>query len=249
MNRSKVLWVFKISHEYFEHSEPNGICLDFAKESSALILRRGVMWRKVKSGEWNLVAFNDQIPFVEDDKIVLELSASDHLLTYVTDWDWSSSKECYELDLLKDQSVIEMKGQVGVKSKALPPTFFRLNVEIGKLIGTQPLLTELSFKTFDKYWEYIFIPRDKNTDRKLKLEDLAGMMTFGESELFEFSGCKCLRCRSNEKIRMKEQPEGRLRLWELFSAGKRELMHLVDYPKPGKFINTSEDTLLQVLYI
>lgn len=248
MNQLKILWVFKITHEYFDHSEPKGISLDFKPDSSILVLRRGLMWRKVKAGEWNLIAFDDQNPFMEDDKIVLELSVSGRSLVYVTDWDWKLSRECYELNLSKNQLNIDMRGVIGVKNTASPKVFFRLNVEIEKLIDAQPLVTELNFKTFDKYWEYIFIPRDKNTDRELKLEDIKGLVTFNECEQSIFLESRCLRCCSVEKVRMKENFDSSLRLWELFPTGKKVLANQIPCPEPGRFINAADDTLLHVFY-
>lgn len=244
-----ILWRLRIRHDYFRKGAVEGITVCLSAESRLILSRRGLLWRETGIGEWSLVSL-DGNDLDNSDRIEVELRLKDKMLTYITDWDWSLSGECYQLEVTGEDRVVEMRTHPGIKIKSGHQAMFRLVFSMGNANkGLLPCSIELVFCSFHKYWEYVFVPRDDNASRTLRLEETKQMISFGECQPMEFMGRPVLQCRSTEKIKMEDRPDYTLRLWEHFPMGKRELLRGIPFPRPGMFLDVPDDTLRQVVYI
>ena len=169
----------------------------------------------------------------------------------MTDWDWNLAGACEQLELSESRESIRMNTLHGSLVPVRPGVCFRLVFLFDK-IGEKPLPyeTELVFNSFNRQVEYLFLPRDENTERKLMIEDMENTIEFDDPVEIDFMGKKVIRFRSKEKVKMKEFPDYRLRLWEIYPSGKREICRQLPYPDPGNIIgDTYKDILCRLLYI
>lgn len=228
----QVIWSLILHHEYFisdnwrTEIRPSG-------ESVQLLMRRGLIWRKSGENRWDLLAVNGCF-FEKEDRIELELKVEDKLFPYVTD---------SEADFKHKYLLFEK-----IESPGLSYKFIFL---IGKVEDfSSTVTTKFVFNSLLKYIEYIFIPRDKNMNRKLALEAHARSVAFEQLSMNEYMGIPVIRFRSTEKELLKERWPGDLCLYEEFpQGGRRLLMRQLPEPRPGMFPDASSDSVCQIMYV
>lgn len=245
MNGVKELWKLKIIHNYFVNGETSSFDLQLTKESTFLLGRRGLLWRRVGLSYWELLDMG-QNTLDKDDKITLELSPKNDLLPYVTDMEWGRGTHVLPLDFQKNQS-IRMNAVSEKKVVTLPGVLLSLECPIGQLLN-RPCVTELVFDSPVLYWEYLLIPRDGNLDRELLIEDQSGKITFGPCERTMFMNIEMLKIRSNEKVSLRDRPSNDLRLYEKVRDMKRIIVPHLPLPIPGRYLSDSKDTIQALSY-
>lgn len=248
----KIIWNLRVKHEYYKVFPEKGLSLILSDESQRLLLRRGMIWRYDGGGRWLLFSLDGgHGQPAGEDRVVIDFRVEDKSLSYVTDWDWNLAGACEQLELSESRESIRMNTLHGSLVPVRPGVCFRLVFLFDK-IGEKPLPyeTELVFNSFNRQVEYLFLPRDENTERKLMIEDMENTIVFDDPVEIDFMGKKVIRFRSKEKVKMKEFPDYRLRLWEIYPSGKREICRQLPYPDPGNIIgDTYKDILCRLLYI
>lgn len=269
-------WELKIEHNYYRHQDASGIDVRLTPQSWRLLQKRGLFWKQVEPSKWLLFAQSDGRVFDSDDRIEVELGIKDDKLPLVTNWHWDSISRstCRELEIegskkpdikMKSFPVLEKpikeedknetkeekkKRKANEDKVASAGVFFRLILPAKIVLAKKslPVVTKLVFDSVEAHWEYVFIPRDGNTARKLALKERSGGIVFGECKQTEFMEMKVLTCRSVKPIILKEVCDFTLQLWEVFTEGKKEILHYVPTPDVPKFQCKKEIVIRQVVY-
>lgn len=248
----KIIWSLRLKHEYYKVFPERGLSLILSDESRRLLLRRGMMWRYDGNGRWLLFSLDgDHGQPTEGDRVVIDFRVEDKSLSYVTDWDWNLAGACEQLELSESRAPIMMNSLHEALVPVHPGVCFRLVFSFDKIRDQSlPYETELVFNSFNRQVEYLFLLRDENTERKLMIEDMENTILFDGPVKVDFMGKKVIRFRSKEKVKMKEFPDYRLRLWEIYPSGKRGIFRQLPYPVPGNIMgDTYKDILCRLLYI
>ena len=106
----------------------------------------------------------------------------------------------------------------------------------------------LDFKVKELRWEYIFIPREGQTERKIELLEASGLLHFSVMERVTESGKQGWRTVTDEKVKLQDKYDYQLRLVEHKALGSRVLNKNVVFPRPGQFIYAAEGCIRQVVY-
>lgn len=233
MERLNYIWNLKLGHQYSRDGSCREVTVAPTGETSLWMRHRGCFWRRTAMNEWGLLTMKGVLPNQED-RLELIVSVTDSRFYYQTDeWVTSIPKEYL------------LEGSVG----AHPGELCRLNLAPTDGNWTNaPYTTEITFRTPQKYWEYLLIPRDGKQTRHLELDEAGRQITFTAPEAFSFLGRDVLRCRSFEKIPSSEWYDYSIRLSEVLPVGRRLLMRQVPVPQPGMFSDVPTDTLRQLLY-
>lgn len=170
----KIIWSLRLKHEYYKVFPEKGLSLILSDESRRLLLRRGMMWRYDSNGRWLLFSLDgDHGQPAEGDRVVIDFRVEDKSLSYVTDWDWNLAGACEQLELSESRAPIMMNSLHEALVPVHPGVCFRLVFSFDKIRDQSlPYETELVFNSFNRQVEYLFLPRDENTERKLMIEDM-----------------------------------------------------------------------------
>lgn len=106
----------------------------------------------------------------------------------------------------------------------------------------------LDFKVKELRWEYIVIPREGQTERKIELLEASGLLHFSVMERVTESGKQGWRTVTDEKVKLQDKYDYQLRLVEHKALGSRVLNKNVVFPRPGQFIYAAEGCIRQVVY-
>lgn len=250
------LWTLRIEHNYYLQKEVREIEVQHSPEMKVLLMRRGLLWRRKKIGEWCLFALDDYT-FNNEDILELEIVTTSSELPYITNLEWPVGNECYEMNVPVENSTLAVQQCATNKVKTRTPhCMLKLKIPIGQMFHqrTEPIATTLTFEAVSKYWEFLFIPRQPETMKVIRLEDIRKNISFGECEPTDFMGHKAYRIRSTNKLPLQESyRQIELVLWEKLLindiAKERILLRQVSFPDPSLNLGTARDTVWRILYI
>ena len=249
------LWTLRIEHNYYQQKEAREIDVQHSPEMKVLLMRRGLLWRRKNTGEWCLLAFGDY-KFSNEDILELEVVTTSIELPYITNLEWPVGNECYEMDVPVENNTLAVKECATNKIRTRTPhCILKLRVPIGQMFHqkTEPIATTLTFEAVSKYWEFLFIPRQPETMKMIRLEDTRKTVSFGECEPTNFMGNKAYRIRSTNKLSLQENyRQIELVLWEKLLINdigrERILFRQVPFPDPSLNLGTARDTVWRILY-
>lgn len=249
------LWTLQIEHDYYQQGKTSDFDIHISPDMRILLMRRSLIWRRKGVNEWCLSSFGDY-SVDSADVLRLELIMQGETLPYVTDFDWSVGRECYDVAVPVGNRRIAAKECVGKKTIAKTNSCcMKLSVPFGKMINENafPATMILSFQTISRYWEYLLLPRQPQLEKKLRLEDTKNYIHFTSCEDFEFMGHKSFKARSLEKFPLRERYENiHLVLWETISIRdvqkERMLLQGLPFPEPSLKVGIAPETVWRILY-
>lgn len=250
------LWTLQIDHDYFQGGKVRRMDVQVSPEIRVLLMRRNLIWRRNSINEWCLSSFGD---YSMDDMDVLELEllVEEPLLHQVTDFNWSLGMECYDVTVDVNDVQLVAKECMGKKTRMRTHScFMRLSLPLSKIINEKayPRSLTLSFQAVSRYWEYIFVPRQSQMQKALRLEDAHHYVRFGACEAFELMGHKTQKIRSLDKIPLRESyhQDVDLVLWEILSVNdvpkERILLRALPTPDLSLQLNIAPETIWRIIY-
>lgn len=249
------LWTLQIEHDYYQQGKVSDFDIQISSDMRILLMRRSLIWRRKGLNEWCLSSFGDYA--VDDaDILQLELIMQGETLPYVTDFDWLVGRECYDVTVPVGDGQITAKECAGKKTNTKTNScFMKLSVPFGKMINDRavPSTMILSFQAVSRYWEYVFLPRQPQIEKMIRLEDTKKCIHFKPYELFDFMGHKAYRICSLEKLPLRERYQNvNLVLWESISIRdilkERVLLQGLSFPDPSLKLGIAPETVWRILY-
>lgn len=262
------LWTLLIEHDYYLQKKTQNIDIEIATNMRTLLRRRDLVFRRKLANEWCL-SYSDSCFLSNDDMLEVEIVQSDNNLLYITDLEWPTGNNCYEVGIPAKNSTLVVKEYTTnkVKSNTLH-CILKLQIPIGRMKEQEklPVATTLVFETTHKYWEYIFLsrqsaiqseslnlPQAEEAKKVLRLEDLKNTISFAKPVPTEFMGHQAYKIRSLNKLPSLEKYQGiDLVLWEtiLINNVEKEYILLCHLPFPDSSLKlgTDPDTAWKVIY-
>lgn len=252
MTQVKELWKLKLMHDYFMSGKCAYGKMVLSPKSELLLNRRQSSLIQIGVGEWVLISFNDG-NFDDSDILEIDYTIEDRGFLYNTQWNWDASGNCPQIETGIDSDVrIDMNTLSGKKVNCKPNVIFQLALSLHKENNARMAVTELYFTAKKVYWEYWFVPRDKNVNRKLELE----IVNNEECRFIQYENMNnplrvpLIAFRTSVPLKLKEGEQERVSLYEVLPSGiRRNLMRSLQLPIPGQIPYKKEDTVVSILYI
>lgn len=252
MTQVKELWKLKLIHDYFMSRQCSYGKSVLSSRSELLLNRRQCRLLQVGVGEWELFSFNEG-NFDDSDVLEMDFIINDREFLYNTQWTWKADGTCPQIEIGIDTDVrIDMTSLSGKIANCKQNVLFQLIISLQKVNHERMTVTELDFTAKRLYWEYWFIPRDGNVNRKLELEIIS-------DEECCFIPCEnmdnplqipLIAFRTSVPLKLKEAGKEKINLYELLPSGiRRPLMRGLHAPVPGQIPFKKEDTAIAILYI
>lgn len=211
MNRSEKYTCrlnIEIVHEYYVNTLPPVILTPTA-ETVALLKKQNILFRNTANGS---CAFLIESGFSFDDgyKLRIELRPSDHKFYYV-----SQSVSVHEF--------------INVYDSDLPNVWKIMEIDTEKINSDNINDLKINIETFEKYYEYICIPKYCNDDIKVKLTD---EKTEIKTEKISLPGIQsAFRFITKDKIKLSQNNTViKMHLWETKEYGDRLISSAVPNP-------------------
>lgn len=252
MTQVKELWKLKLMHDYFMSGQCSYGKSVLSSRSGFLLNRRQCRLLQVGVGEWELFSF-DEGNFDDSDILEMDFIINDKEFLYNTQWAWNADGICPQIEIGIDADVkIDMTTLSGKIANCKQNVLFQLIISLQKVNNERMSVAELDFTAKRLYWEYWFIPRDGNINRKLELE----IVSDEECSFIQYENMDnplrtpLIAFRTSIPLKLKEVGQEKINLYELFPSGiRRLLMRGLHVPVPGQIPLKKEDTAIAILYI
>jgi hypothetical protein len=102
----------------------------------------------------------------------------------------------------------------------------------------------------EKYLEYICIPKYSSPDLSMKIREAKNRLSFRESVRITLQDIPvALRFVTEEKVKLMQQNEFKVQLWEIRESGERPAGEALSVPRPDSFSPVApQDTITSYLY-
>lgn len=240
----------ELKHAYY----PDGLCRDIAvsvhPDTRQWLARRNVRFHSGKANEWYLTGDTSRLKG-EDALLRFSLVCRNPHFLYHTARGGFDSENVFAWYVSPGKAA-----QLHLPEKVTRTEPQEFPGEIGRvylaLNGNLPQAgyTEASvfFSASEQAWEYVFIPRNGNTNRSLSLEERNNKITFTPMKIYEYRGVTGWTCQSETRVALQERYDYQLRLAEITPFGQKTLVSRLPHPVPGRFTDATEGFIREVIY-
>ena len=233
-------WInIRVKHAYFGQKRKCGVELIPTPETSLLLKKADVLWRKQDSITWILIKSNPEKNEVDRVSLLLaeeECKLEFHIKPLVNTFDYFTHIEKQEGDcwmLIRNE-------------KSLMDKYF-LQIFTNKQLIKETIKIQLYLQSKEAVWEFILIPKFTDRNAIIELQESNRKLSFTVPERFNQPGEDfAYKCKTEETIAMKELYDYQISLKEKKINGERILNSNITFPKPetasvsmGKYILTS----------
>lgn len=262
MESYRPLYRIVVKHEYFEGKPCGFLQCGLSAQGKLLAARRGLLFHEVSANEWQILydAAGAGVD-TENDVLELGLRVKDPGFVQYTEWKDICPSAVYTLELplsSEEKNAVaaihrtDEKGKIGSSFCTIRLHLTEQLMKVAK--AKTPETCILHFPARKVYWEYIFIPRDKDNSipaGSLLLEDTTGKVIFRNLYKTQAYGREVWRTKSIKSIPVRSVYDCRLRLVVQpveEGSSKHILLRQVKPPEYGQFQSRRADCLRQVCY-
>ena len=254
--------VFEIclKHEYFTGDVCAGVQLDVCASTLTLMRRRGLIFREAEVNKWCFVAdcVGGEVDELSD-IFTLEMRATDPAFISYTDWEGYNPAKTYLLELPYDSHNIDIVAEMNKNQiKRVGAVICLINVRLSKRMFElaregREMTQTLVFHNPIKYWEYLFVPRSKTGDKKIKVEETKGLVNFEMVTQMHLDIFDSLvyRAISTTLIPLKECYDYQISLKEVVREEPlmvRTLIRDLPLPRMGQIMSGNNNVIQQISY-
>ncbi len=215
----KVWFRFMLSHEYYAKTSCP-VLLAPSEETKLLFKKSNLIFRQINNGEYWVLKeekFQEHDLLDEQPRLSFDLYPLNHTFYYVS-------------DKIEKQELF-----FSVNDEKKPRVWKPIELNIPYLINRKPEEISVNITTVLKYYEYIFIPKYSKTATKIKLTEERNRITFKEAEQISLPDIPiAFRFLADKKIKLTQENNLKMQLWELKEHGDRLLSDQIPNPQPGE---------------
>lgn len=220
------IWItITIKHTYFS-SDDCGLELKVSDDSSVIMKKAGILFRKQSSNQWSLIkpdveagAINSIDLFFKDGEQLLEFELSEKSgdFFYYTDWSFLPMQETeYMIRNVEKASRNRMYLQIPVTNE----------------MKNRSEQIDITIPSRKVRWEFIIIPKYNNDTYPVELRESMGKLIFSVPEKITFPGEeKAYRSVTTSFVTMKDIYEYKISLWQKRDKGELLLSNHIPHPR------------------
>lgn len=238
----------ELKQDYYRDSRCRDIGVTVSPDTRQWLARRNVRFHGGNGNEWYLTGDTTRLA---GEKTLLRFGLvcrNSHFL-YHTNASGTGTKEVFVL-----QAATGETGRwhipddiTGTEPQETPGEIGRFYLIVNSP-GAERTEATVFFSASRQRWEYVFIPRNGNTNRTLSVEERNNKLTFTSMEMGEYGGMQSWKCQSETPVDLYESYDFVLRLTEQTPFGQKTLLSRLPYPVPGRFSDATEGFIREVVY-
>lgn len=231
--RYKLWLTISFSHEYYARTSCP-VNLVILPETKLIFNKHNLLFLKQQTTQWDI--------FIEEKFDPNDLLNNEYKLTFGL---YPQSEKFYYLS-----QTITVNDAFFLHDNTRSKAWRIAELNLPHIINNNLQKIDIRITSPEKRYEYICIPKYHHSNTKLKLVDERNSVEFNEEKFQPIADIQdALRFVSKEKIKLSENNNPKIQLWEIRDSGEKLISNVIPNPQPDErsFIDP-KDTITTYFY-
>lgn len=221
-------------HEYYVRASCP-VSIEPSPETDLIFRKHNMLFIKQQGAQWKLYVENEFDPndlLINEYKLIFALYPQSEKFYYLSE-NPTAENDAFTLH-----------------EAPLSKAWKNVELNLRHIINSDLQKIDIVITSPERYLEYICIPKYHSVNTKLRLTEERNRMTFHEEEFQPIAAIEtAFRFVSTEKIKLSEDYNLKMQLWEIRESGERLISHSIPNPQPNELSLTNpKDTITTYFY-